>query len=192
MDAKHNIAQACSWVECGTHIDAATERRCDAMKIDGAKLTEDGVLLITSDFTARRFVYDFKPGEYEITKAKQKRSLNANSYAWQLIGQIGNALRESKEDIYFDMLKSYGQGGTVSIEERFVENFKRTYKYHESLGKSELKGKTFEHFRFWVGSSEYNTEEMSILIDGIVQEAKQLDIETLTPIELARLKDEWP
>lgn len=150
-------------------------------------------LILTMGLTAdaARFVYGFKPGDYEIVKAKQKRSLNANSYAWQLITQIGNALRMSKEEIYFDMLKRYGQGGAISVEERFTENFKRTYKYHESLGKSDLKGKTFEHFRFWVGSSEYNTQEMSILIDGIVQEAKQLDIETLTPMELARLKDEW-
>lgn len=161
------------------------------MKIDGAKLTPEGVLLLTQDYAAKRFVYGFKAGEYEITKETKKRSLNANSYAWCLIGKIANALRASKEDIYLDMLKSYGQGGTISIEERFVDNFKRTYKYHESLGKSELRGKTFEHFRFWVGSSEYNTEEMSILIDGIVREAKQLDIETLTPAEIARLKDEW-
>lgn len=161
------------------------------MKIDGAKIVDGGLLLITADHAARRFVYDFKAGEYEISKAKEKRSLNANAYAWQLMTQIGNALRLSKETVYLDMLKAYGQGGAISVEERFVDNFKRSYKYHESLGKSELKGKTFEHFRFWVGSSEYNTEEMSVLIDGIVQEAKQLDIETLTPLELARLKDEW-
>lgn len=161
------------------------------MRIDSVKMFGDGLLLITADSAARRFVYDFKPGEYEITKAKQKRSLNANSYAWQLMGQIADALRISKEEVYLDMLKSYGQGGAISVEERHVEKFKRSYKYHESLGKSELKGKTFEHFRFWVGSSEYNTQEMSVLIDGIVQEAKQLDIETLTPRELARLKDEW-
>ena len=97
----------------------------------------------------------------------------------------------SKEAVYFDMLRQYGQGGAISVEERFSENFKRTYKYYESLGKSELKGKTFEHFRFWVGTSEYNTHEMSIFIDGIVQEAKNLDIETLTPAEIARIKDEW-
>lgn len=162
------------------------------MRIDGVKLTENGVLLITSDFASKRFVYEFKPGEYEITRAKLKRSLNANSYAWQLIGQIANLLRASKEEIYLDMLKHYGQGGAISVEEKYTERFKRSYKYHESMGKSELKGKTFEHFRFWVGSSDYNTEEMSILIDGIVQEAKQLGIETLTPAELARLKDEWP
>lgn len=161
------------------------------MKIDGARFTESGLLLETTDPAARRFVYGFKPGEYEISKAKQKRSLNANAYAWQLMTKIGDVMRISKEEVYLDMLKSYGQGGAISVQEKFAENFKRTYKYHESLGKSELKGKTFEHFRFWVGSSEYNTQEMSILIDGIVQEAKQLKIETLTPLELERLKNEW-
>ena len=161
------------------------------MRLDDARTVDGGLLLTTADPAARRFVYEFKAGEYEIIREKKKRSLNANAYAWQLITKIGDALRLSKEDVYLDMLKAYGQGGAVSIEERFVENFKRTWKYHESLGKSQLKGKTFEHFRFWVGSSEYNTQEMSVLIDGIVQEAKQLNIETLTPLELERLKDEW-
>lgn len=36
-----------------------------------------------------------------------------------------------------------------------------------------------------------DTKQMSILIDGIVQEAKQLDIETLPPAELTRLKEGW-
>ena len=161
------------------------------MKIDGVKLTPEGILLVTSDYASKSFVYGFKAGDYEITKATQKRSLNANNYAWQLITNIGNVLRMSKEEVYFDMLKHYGQGGAVSVEERFTEHFKRTYKYYESLGKSVLNGKTFEHFRFWVGSSEYNTEEMSILIDGIVHEAKQLDIETLTERELSVLKEGW-
>ena len=161
------------------------------MKLDGAKMLIDGLLLETTDPAARRFVWDFKPGEYEITLAKKKRSLNANAYAWQLMTKIGDVLRISKEEVYLNMLKSYGQGGAISVQEKFAENFKRTYKYFESLGKSELKGKMFEHFRFWVGSSEYSTEEMSIFIDGIVQEAKQLRIETLTPLELARLKDDW-
>lgn len=161
------------------------------MRIEAATYSDGELKLKTSDFTARRFVYDFKPGEYDICKSKKKRSLNANNYAWQLITAIANVLRLSKEEVYFDMLRHYGQGGAISVEERFAENFKRVYKYHESLGKSTLNGKVFEHFRFWVGSSEYNTHEMSILIDGIVQEAKQLDIETLTPAELERLKDDW-
>lgn len=125
--------------------------------------------------------------EISVRRWREKRSLDANAYLWVLIGKIADALRESKEEIYFDSLKCYGQGGAVSVEERFAEDFKRSYKYHEELGRSDLNGKTFVHFRFWVGSSEYNTEEMSILIDGVVREAKNLGIETMTPEELNSL-----
>lgn len=125
--------------------------------------------------------------EISVKRWREKRSLDANAYLWVLIGKIADALRESKEDIYFDALKCYGQGGAVSVEERFAEDFKRSYKYHEELGRSDLNGKTFVHFRFWVGSSEYNTEEMSILIDGVVKEAKNLGIETMPTEELNSL-----
>ena len=43
----------------------------------------------------------------------------------------------------------------------------------------------------YFGSSTYNTKEMSVLIDGIVYEAKELGIETLPPDELERMKVEW-
>lgn len=128
-----------------------------------------------------------KPVDVTIKRYREKRSLDANGYLWALIGKIAGALRESKDDIYFDMLKAYGQGGAVSVEEKYAEDFKRSYKYHEILGESQLNGKTFVHFRFWVGSSEYDTHEMSILIDGVVKEAKNLDIETMTPNELKSL-----
>ena len=38
------------------------------------------------------------------------------------------------------------------------------------------------------GSSTYNTREMSVLVDGIIQEAKQQGIETMTPADLAELR----
>lgn len=125
--------------------------------------------------------------EITVRKWTEKRSLDANAYLWALITKIANAIRESKEDVYFDALKAYGQGGAVSVEERYVEDFERTWKYHERLGDTQLNGKTFVHFRFWVGSSEYNTEEMSILIDGVVREAKNLGIETMSEEELNSL-----
>ena len=34
-----------------------------------------------------------EPGEYEIVKAKKKRSLDANAYAWVLIDKIAAVLR---------------------------------------------------------------------------------------------------
>lgn len=127
----------------------------------------------------------------KIDKYREKRSLNANAYAWKLMTEIGNVVRQSKEQVYLEMLKHYGQGGVVSIEEKHVANFKRMYKYHESIGKAKLKGKDFEHFRFWVGTSEYNTHEMSIFLDGVIYEAQQLGIPTETPDQIAKMKSLW-
>lgn len=125
--------------------------------------------------------------EVIVKKWSEHRTVTANSYLWVLLTEIGNALRESKEDIYFDMLRFYGQGGAVSVEDRYTADFERSNKYHEFLGESQLNGKTFKHYRFWVGSSEYNREEFSILLDGVVKEAKNLGIETKPKEEIESL-----
>lgn len=166
------------------------------IKFDKAEIRDGWICLHPSEYAdtvnARAFCYGFNGlHDAELKKHFEKRSLNANAYAWKLMTEMANVLRVSKEEIYIDMLKRYGQGGAVSVQERHAESFRRTYKYNESLGTGELNGKKWEHFRFWIGSSEYNTREMSILIDGIVDECKNLGIETLTEEELERMKIEW-
>lgn len=127
--------------------------------------------------------------DVEIKKLRNKRSLNANNYAWKLITEIANVMRMDKEDVYFRMLKCYGQSDMISVlEEIDVSKF---LKYYEKAGESILNGKCFSHYKVYMGSSEMNTKQMSILIDGIVEEAKNLGIETMTPSELSRLKEEW-
>ena len=130
-----------------------------------------------------------KEYQVEIKEYKQKRSLNANAYAWVLINKIANVMRLSKEEVYLNMLKHYGQSQVVSIVSGV--NITGYFKYYEVIGTSILNNKEFNHIRVFKGSSEYDTKEMSIFIDGIVQEAKQLDIETLTPNQLAELKALW-
>ena len=98
-------------------------------------------------------------------------------------------MRLSKEEVYLNMLKHYGQSQIVSIVSGV--NITGYFKYYEVIGTSILNNKEFNHIRVFKGSSEYDTKEMSIFIDGIVQEAKQLDIETLTPNQLAELKALW-
>ena len=126
---------------------------------------------------------------FDIKEHKEKRSLNANNYAWKLITEIANVLRKSKEEVYLEMLKSYGQCEMISIVSSI--DVKGYFKYYEEAGRSFLNGKEFTHYKIYKGSSEFNTKEMSILIDGIVQEAKQLGIETMTPTQIAELKSLW-
>lgn len=126
---------------------------------------------------------------YEIKEHKLRRSLNANAYAWALIGKIADVLRTSKDEVYLTMLRRYGQSHMVSVVSSI--DVSRFFKYYEEAGRSHLQGKEFTHYRVFIGSSEYDSREMAILIDGIADEAKGLGIETLTPDEIERLKVAW-
>ena len=126
---------------------------------------------------------------FEIKEHKEKRSLTANAYAWTLIGKIADALRTSKEETYLTMLKRYGQSEMVSVLSSIdVSGY---FKYYEPVATATLQGKEFTHYKIFKGSSEYDSREMAVLIDGIVSEAKELDIETLPPSEVERLKNMW-
>ena len=125
----------------------------------------------------------------EIKPYREKRSLNANNYAWKIITEIGNVLRASKDEIYLKMLKRYGQSEMFSVLANIpIEKY---VKYYEEVGEGTVNGKLFKHYRVYKGSSEFDTREMSIFIDGVVSEAKELGIQTETPDEIARLKSLW-
>lgn len=125
----------------------------------------------------------------EIKPYREKRSLNANNYAWKLLTEIGNVLRAGKDEIYLKMLKRYGQSELISVLSHIpIEHY---VKYYEEAGESKLNGKMFTHYRVFKGSSDFDSREMSIFIDGIVSEAKDLGIQTETPDEIAKMKALW-
>lgn len=129
-------------------------------------------------------IYDVK-----INKHREKRSLNANAYLWKLVTEIGNILNKSKEEVYLQMLIDYGQSEMISILSGI--NVKGYFKYYKLAGTSILNGKEFNHYKIYKGSSEYNTKEMSILLEGAVQEAKNLGIKTKEDYEIEKLIEEW-
>ena len=129
-------------------------------------------------------IYDVK-----INKHREKRSLNANAYLWKLVTEIGNILNKSKEEVYLQMLIDYGQSEMVSILSEI--DVKGYFKYYKLAGTSILNGKEFNHYKIYKGSSEYDTKEMSILLEGVVQEAKNLGIKTKEDYEIEKLIEEW-
>lgn len=125
----------------------------------------------------------------KVGKYREKRSLNANNYAWRLINELANKVRAGKDEVYLTMLKRYGQSEMISVVA--AVDMAGFVKYYEEVGETELNGKLFKHYRVYKGSSEYNKEEMAIFIDGIVSEAKELDIPTETPDQIANMKSLW-
>ncbi len=134
----------------------------------------------------------------DIKKWYQKRSLDANNYCWVLCEKIAQEISKdgvltTKEEIYKDAVKSVGAFVPFIVEEKAFENFKRIWE-KQGLGyqvqETARKDKCVR-INCYYGSSSYNTKEMSRLIDALVQEAKQLGIETMTPEQLSVLKQEW-
>jgi hypothetical protein len=130
----------------------------------------------------------------EVKQYRQRRSLDANSYCWVIISKIVDVIRTNKDDLYIEMLKRYGQREPklISVVSDAVDIIYRATQNHCcEVGESELNGKVFKHLAILIGSSQYDSKSMAVLIDGIVSEAKELDIETMPPAELAGLKEEW-
>ena len=125
-------------------------------------------------------------------KYRQKRSLDANAYCWVLITKIAEMMNSSKEEIYEDMVQKYGyiyqdDDGYITVTVKAdVDMNKITghWKFLKGNGK-------FNSYLMIKGSSEYNSAEMAKFIDRIVEEAKELGIETMTPAELERMKAAW-
>jgi S-adenosylmethionine/arginine decarboxylase-like enzyme len=118
-------------------------------------------------------------GEVEVTikGLKHKRSKDANAYFWEIVGQMADKLGATKEEIYFEQLKKYGQSITVTVQES-VDLSRAGFKYFERIQDGVRNGVKFVAYRVFIGSSQYNTKEMSVLIDGTVQDAKDLGIQT--------------
>lgn len=123
---------------------------------------------------------------FEIKEYSKHRSLTSNAYAWVLINELANKLNLSKEETYLKMLKEYGQSTILSIlKEVDINGF---FKYYEIIGESELKGKIFVHIKVFKGSSQFNTKEMTIFLNGIIQECESVGIPTLTEEQIKSLK----
>lgn len=127
--------------------------------------------------------------KFEIKPYHKKRSLNANAYAWALIGKIADVLRSSKDEIYLEMLKKYGQSEIVSVLSDI--NVTGYFKYFEEIATVRLQGKNFTHYKVFKGTSKYNTLEMAVFIDGVISEAEELGINTLPPDEVEKIKSLW-
>lgn len=128
----------------------------------------------------------------EAKKYRQRRSLDANAYAWVLMQKLAEAVNSDKWHIYLRCLQRYSRAFThVIVKESAVDRMQELYRTCIDLGKVTVNGQTGHQLQVYYGSSTFDTKEMSVFIDGIVSECKELGIQTMTPAELERMKAAW-
>lgn len=166
------------------------------MQITAARIAGDELILKSPDFAEiRRFAYNFKDGNYEIERKRKKRSNDANAYFFVLADKLAKQLNIPKTEIYRNYIKEIGGvSEMVCVKTEAVEKLCEGWR-HNGLGwqtdivPSKLKGCT--NVILYYGSSTYNTEQMSRLINLIVEDCKALGIETRTPEEIGNMLSLW-
>lgn len=138
----------------------------------------------------------------EIKEYKPQRSLNANAYFHVLCGKISDKLGISKARCKNILISSYGQPEILDDGEPAVlktnisvdQMMEQETLHCMPCGSKEENGIEVNFFRLYRGSHTYDTREMSILIDGAIQEAKSQGIpdrEIATPDEQRLLKEKY-
>lgn len=153
---------------------------------------------------------DRLPEKLRITLARwtNKRSVTANAYYWVLVSKIADRLsREgkpvSKPFVHNWMLCDYGQPEIIDGKPVYV-SIKESAAAHKDVLESteyhlkatgyvyvDRSGDLVRDYMMLKNSRVYDSEEMARLIDGTVEEAKALGIETLPPAELERMMQEY-
>ena len=140
-------------------------------------------------------IKDGKTYSITVKEHRERRSLDANAYCWVLIDRIAEKLSVPKKDIYRSFIREIGGNSeTVCVMEKAADKLCEGWE-HNGLGwqterfPSKIDGCV--NVILYYGSSTYDTKQMSRLIDMLVYECKDRGIETLTPMELDRLKDRW-
>ncbi len=129
--------------------------------------------------------------EVEITIKRKRRSHNANAYLWELLGQIAAVLRTDKDEVYLTMLERYGVYTHVCCKPAAVERLKKEWRTVRELGEVIVNGQKAIQLQCYYGSHCYNTKEFSVLLDGVISEAKELGIETMSEADKDLMLKEW-
>lgn len=126
---------------------------------------------------------------------KRKRSLDANAYAWVLIDKIAAAMSITKEEVYKNSIREIGGNAEIiCVQNDAVKDLCSVWE-RNGLGwqtetfPSKIAGCT--NVILYYGSSVYNVDQMGRLIDNIIQDCKNLGIQTMPPSEIAKLKSLW-
>lgn len=125
---------------------------------------------------------ELKDKELEITfkEHKKHRSLDANALLWACIGDIAKATKQRNDDIYLDLLRNYGEFTYVCVKPEALGEFMKAWKYVDVLPEH-MQGAQGISLKIYFGSSTYDTKQFSRLIDGVMEEMKELNIQRPLP-----------
>lgn len=168
-------------------------------EIHDLTFTMDGAQVIsfrTKD-DCRELYETLKGKDLDVTakKHREPRSLNANSYAWVLMDKLAAKMHIAKESIYKGYVKNIGgNNDSLFMIDEATGQFCDAWESHGLGWLTDVLpgGETgLSEVIVYYGSSVYDTEQMSRLIDLVVQDCQSVGIETKDPNDIASMLEAW-
>jgi len=135
-----------------------------------------------------------KTADYvELKKHRKKRSLDANAALWVMLQKIAVHQKTTKDELYEHYVRLYGVSKIVGVSPSAIEAIKRLSgaKFFTIRGERTQADKKMIYLELHFGSSGYNREEMSRLLDHVIEDAKEMGIDYLSASERDLIIEEW-
>ena len=135
-----------------------------------------------------------------LTRASKKRSMDANAYMWVLCDKIAQVIKVTKEEVYRRAIREAGVFEDVVVLEGEPCAFLISTWGNNGIGffaepfeteLTALNGKPMKRVRLYKGSHDYTQAQLSRVIDWVVEEAKALEIPTMTEDKIKEMEASW-
>ena len=154
-------------------------------------------LELSGDFTDRYDNLKDRELDIDIRRHYNKRSKNANDYFHVLVNKIAAATGDSDDRVKQRLVVEYGaletddDGLTVGLKLPASVDVDTIYPYVKCFDTREENGKLFKCYLVYKRTHTMNSKEMARVIDGAIEAAQELGIETDTPEQLEKYKRMW-
>ena len=137
--------------------------------------------------------------DMDVKEHRKKRSLDANAMLWSLINQMSVVLRIPPDEIYQGYIPDVGDNFTWHPEkpetvQQFSDGWCRGHigRMVDDVGPCRLPDlRGYRLLKCYYGSSEYDVPTFSRLLDLVIQDCKNIGIETISERERSLLLEEW-
>lgn len=129
--------------------------------------------------------------EVEVKPFRSKRSLEQNKLLWVLLGKMAVAMsgkknKVSSEECYAIMLEEANVSYDYLLALPEAEPMlKKSFRVVRKVGERIVNGKTLNIYQYFIGSSKFDTQEMTELIESVLDKLAELGVND-SEIELAR------
>lgn len=134
--------------------------------------------------------------DIEIKIHREHRSKDANAMLWACLGDIAKELDRDPWSLYLNALKDYGKYTTLMVRQDAVEDVKKQWREVMEVGDTIMYDTDGDAVRMvylncYFGSSTYDTKEFSTLLNGVIEDMRDLGLTPPPSGDMKRALEQW-